>query len=58
VSSLERTLYSVFPPMMEGHDKPLWRRVSDGGLSDALLHYKNLKNFYSNADLRILASPP
>jgi len=23
VSSLERTLYSVFPPMMEGHDKPL-----------------------------------
>ncbi|HHI00308.1 MAG TPA: hypothetical protein ENL40_02340 [Thermococcus litoralis] len=25
VSSLERTLYSVFPPMMEGHDKSLWR---------------------------------
>ena len=31
--------------MMEGHDKPLWRRVSDGGLSEALLRYKGLKRF-------------
>jgi len=58
VSSLERTPIGVFPPEGEGHDKPLWRRVSDVDLSEALLRYKNLKNFYSNADLRILASPP
>ena len=45
VSSLERTPIGVFPPEGEGHDKPLWRMVPDGGLFEALLRYKGLKRF-------------
>jgi len=45
--------------MMEGHDKPLWRRVSDGGLSEALLRYKGLKRFRGlGVPWGFTASPP
>ena len=37
--------YRRLPSQREGHDKPLWRSVSNVDLSEALLRCKNLKGF-------------